>query len=360
MAARKQPNRKNADVYRRRQAVLIGLIASILITMIIIIVYFVAFNDRKGISQSDSVSFSSSSLNDTKQLEDVTDETNENSADKQNVKFEKDSIEISVDEKITPKILNGSIGDITDWKSSDSAIATVSENGEICGVSVGITAITANVSGTDKLLTLRVDVVSEEDKQNEEDNEDENNNEEDNDQSNRTSFSEPTYIQGILIANKTYGLPSDYNPGEDPEAVSAFYSMQADAAAQGLDIYISSGFRSYDDQDRIYNNYASYDGYEAADRYSARPGHSEHQTGLAFDLNTIDDSFAYTAEGEWVKNNCHNYGFIIRYPEGKEHITGYMYEPWHIRYLGVDTATSVYQSGLTLEEYLGIDSVYAE
>ena len=136
--------------------------------------------------------------------------------------------------------------------------------------------------------------------------------------------------------------------------------MQSDAENEGLDIYISSGFRSYDDQDRIYNNYASYDGYEAADRYSARPGHSEHQTGQAFDLNTISESFAYTAEGEWVKENCHKYGFIIRYPEGKEDITGYMYEPWHIRYIGIDKATEVYERGLTLEEFLGIDSVYSE
>ena len=92
----------------------------------------------------------------------------------------------------------------------------------------------------------------------------------------------------------------------------------------------------------------------AADTYSARAGHSEHQTGLAFDVGKIDDNYGNTKEGVWLKNNAHIYGFIIRYPKGKEHITGYKYEPWHIRYLGVDIATKVYNKGVTLEEYLGI------
>jgi LAS superfamily LD-carboxypeptidase LdcB len=100
-------------------------------------------------------------------------------------------------------------------------------------------------------------------------------------------------------------------------------------------------------------------GQSTADTFSARPGHSEHQTGLAIDVNSIDDSFAATPESAWLASNAHRYGFIIRYPKGKEHITGYKYESWHIRYLGVDTATAVYNSGLTLEEYLGIDSKYS-
>lgn len=169
-----------------------------------------------------------------------------------------------------------------------------------------------------------------------------------------------TYIDGVLIVNKTYSLPKDYNPGVDATAENAFKKMQSAAAAEGLNIYISSGFRSYDYQSGLYERYASRDGYAAADRYSARPGHSEHQTGLAFDLNSIDDSFADTREGRWVAENCHKYGFIIRYPKGKEEITGYMYESWHIRYLGVDMATKVYESGKTLEEYFGITSEYDE
>lgn len=169
-----------------------------------------------------------------------------------------------------------------------------------------------------------------------------------------------TYVNGILVANKTYALPSDYNLGVDPNAQAAFDEMARAAANEGLNIYISSGFRSYDYQAGLYQRYVNRDGQAAADTYSARPGHSEHQTGLAFDLNTISDSFANTPEGQWVAVHCHEYGFILRYPADKVEITGYKYEPWHLRYLGVETATAVAESGLCLEEYLGIDSIYAE
>ena len=135
--------------------------------------------------------------------------------------------------------------------------------------------------------------------------------------------------------------------------------MKSAAANEGLSIYISSGFRSYSSQVQIYNNFVNSYGQSSADTFSARPGHSEHQSGLCFDLNSIDDSFAYTPESAWVNQNAHKYGFIIRYPKGKDSITGYQYEPWHIRYLGVDLATSVYNSGLCLEEYLGITSSYS-
>ena len=121
---------------------------------------------------------------------------------------------------------------------------------------------------------------------------------------------------------------------------------------QGYDLPTLSAYRSYDYQAGLYNDYVARDGKEAADRYSAQPGKSEHQTGLAFDIGQLDDSFGETPAGKWLAQHAHEYGFIIRYPKGKEHITGYMYEPWHVRYLGIDTATSVYQSGLTLEEYL--------
>ncbi len=168
-----------------------------------------------------------------------------------------------------------------------------------------------------------------------------------------------TYVDGILIANKTYSLPESYNPGGLlPECEEAFALMKKDAARLGLNIYISSGFRSYASQKSIYNRYVSRDGKALADTYSARPGHSEHQTGLSIDLNTITQSFGRTKEGKWVAANCHKYGFIIRYPEGKSHITGYCFEPWHLRYVGVDTATAIAQSGLCLEEYYGITSQY--
>ncbi len=172
-------------------------------------------------------------------------------------------------------------------------------------------------------------------------------------------FDGRTYVDGVLIANKTYPLPESYNPGGLlPECEEAFALMQRDAAAKGLNIYVSSGFRSYASQKSIYNRYVSRDGRALADTYSARPGHSEHQTGLSIDLNTITQSFGKTKEGRWVAEHCHEYGFIIRYPEGKSHITGYCFEPWHLRYVGTETATKIAQSGLCLEEYYGITSQY--
>lgn len=169
-----------------------------------------------------------------------------------------------------------------------------------------------------------------------------------------------TYIDNILIVNKTYSLPNNYGTGLTQETQNAFNSMNADAISLGLNLVISSGYRSYYDQKYIYNNYVSIDGQIAADTYSARAGHSEHQTGLAFDLNSIDDSFTNTPEGKWVHDNCHKYGLIIRYPQGKDNITGYMYESWHLRYVGTELASNLYNNGnwITLEEYFGIDSKY--
>jgi len=174
-----------------------------------------------------------------------------------------------------------------------------------------------------------------------------------------------TFVNGILIANKTYALPKEFAPGIDEEAYEHLCDMFTDAKAAGYTLRVASSYRSFVDQYIIYNDYVKRDGQEAADRYSARPGHSEHQSGLAFDLKCpsydgLTTAFADMPEGIWVAENCHKYGFIIRYPKDKEEITGYMYEPWHVRYLGVDTATAVVKSGLCLEEYLGITSVYEE
>lgn len=167
-----------------------------------------------------------------------------------------------------------------------------------------------------------------------------------------------TKVNGIPIANKTYPVPKDYNPGLDPEAYEAFNRLRNDALAEGLDIFFMSGFRSYEEQQTVYKKWVEkYN--EEADRISARPGHSEHQLGLAIDVNSIEFDFAETPEGQWLAENCWKYGFIIRYKKETESITGYMYEPWHIRYLG-DIAEDVHFSGLTLEEYLGIDSAYRD
>ena len=168
-----------------------------------------------------------------------------------------------------------------------------------------------------------------------------------------------TYVDGILIVNKSYGLPESYDPGLDATTKAAFEQMKADAEKEGLNLYIGSDFRDYAYQVKIYNNYNDLYGWEMADTFSARPGYSEHQTGLTIDCNTIDDAFGETEEAKWLAAHCADYGFIIRFPDGKENITGYQYEPWHIRYVGVDTAKEIMSQGLTLEEYLGVKSEYA-
>ena len=227
------------------------------------------------------------------------------------------------------------------WTSSDEKVATVSGIGNITAVSEGECTVKVQSAVCPEVYAeVKVTVTAAPAQQN--------------------TAEGLTYIDGILVVNKTYALPADYNPGVDPDAQASFDKMQAAAAKEGLNIYISSGFRSYDYQSGLYDRYVKRSGKAEADRYSARPGHSEHQTGLAFDLNSIDMTFADTDECKWVNEHCAEYGFIIRYPQGSESITGYMYEPWHLRYLGTENAKKVYDSGLTLEEYLGIDSKYAE
>ncbi len=265
---------------------------------------------------------------------------------------------INFDVKITPEdAWNKELS----FESSNTEIATVDEEGKILAIGVGdctVKVSSVEMPDVSAEITVRVKapvvvkepepVIS-----------DPSDNTEDGGAKEEPT-AKLTYISGILIANKTYALPADYNPGVDGTAYAALMQMFEAAKAEDIGFWIASGFRSYDRQNRIYHNYVAQDGKAAADRYSARPGHSEHQTGLAFDLNYLTQAFGQSREGLWLAENCHKYGFIIRYPEGKEHITGYMYEPWHVRYIGVDMATSVYESGLCLEEYLGITSVYAE
>ena len=175
-----------------------------------------------------------------------------------------------------------------------------------------------------------------------------------------------TYIDGVLIANKTYSLPESYGNGLTSATQNAFNKMKSDASGQGFDLYIGSGYRSYYDQKYIYNNYVKRDGQVQADTYSARAGHSEHQSGLAFDVcergtsACIWSGFDDTLPAKWINENCYKYGLILRYPKGKDNITGYMYESWHFRYVGVELATKLYNNGewITLEEYYGIDSKY--
>ena len=228
-----------------------------------------------------------------------------------------------------------SAGDLV-WSSNDESVATVDASGTVTGVKQGKCDITVAVKGNDAISqTVPVTVRKLEQKDG------------------------CTYIDGILIVNKTYGLPESFDPGQlDATARAAFEQLKADAAKENLNIYIGSDYRDYQYQVTIYNNYSELYGWEMADTFSARPGHSEHQTGLTIDCNTIDDAFGETEEAAWLGEHCADYGFIVRFPKEKEDITGYKYEPWHIRYVGVDVAKEINSLGLTLEEYLGVDSVY--
>ncbi len=225
------------------------------------------------------------------------------------------------------------------WTSTDENIATVSQDGTITGVNEGTCQV--NVSTIEEpvvtnQINVNIKVVS---------------------KSNYYTYdtSEITYINGILLVNKNHPIPSDYAPGLQDEAYNAFLELSKDAEAAGFDIQLLSGYRSYETQERLYNNYVAVYGQAEADTFSARPGTSEHQTGLAMDVGWIDDTYGDTPSGIWLAQNCYKYGFIIRYPKDKESITGYKYEPWHIRYLGKDIAEAVYNSGLCLEEYLGVN-----
>lgn len=254
------------------------------------------------------------------------------------IKLDKYSVTVKVGESDMPWVtmLPENAPDKSEiWKSSDTKIATVNTYGKITGVSEGECTVTVTSADNQNVsATVKVTV--------------------------KGAVKEVTYIDGILIANKTYALPADYNPGVDAQANAALNEMINAAKLDGIVLTVLSGFRSYSTQNTLYNNYVARDGKAEADRYSARPGHSEHQTGLAFDLNSLYTSFGETKEGKWLAENCWKYGFIIRYPKDKESVTGYMYEPWHVRYLGKDTAKKVFESGKCLEEYLGIDSVYAD
>ena len=167
-------------------------------------------------------------------------------------------------------------------------------------------------------------------------------------------------IQGkydeIVIANKHYPLSKDYNPGENPTAKAELLKLIAAMQQAGFPISDHySGFRSYETQTQLYQDYVNKDGKAEADRYSARPGYSEHQTGLAFDLiGTDGDLVTEEKAAQWLLDHAADYGFVVRYLKGKEKETGYMAEEWHLRYVGKE-AKDIAASGLSLEEYYGFE-----
>lgn len=167
-------------------------------------------------------------------------------------------------------------------------------------------------------------------------------------------------IDGILVVNQEFYLPEDYEPEMSKRALDSFELMKEEMQRLDMDIKIVSEFRSFDYQKNLYNNDLENYGEEYVNSYTAKPGHSEHQTGLAIDLglangpNGVSKDFGETREAEWLEANSYKYGFILRYPRGKDGATGYAFEPWHFRYVGAETAKKIYESGLSLEEYYGI------
>lgn len=171
-----------------------------------------------------------------------------------------------------------------------------------------------------------------------------------------------------VVVNKKHKLPSNYVPtlvavaggNMRPEAASELQKLLSDATSAGVPMSILSSYRSYSTQVSTYNKWVSQDGQVAADTYSARPGHSEHQTGLAVDLGngtcSLEICFGDTPAGKWLASNAKNYGFIIRYPSGKQTETGYQYEPWHLRFVGTDVANAIKNSGKTLDQYYNIEA----
>ena len=146
-----------------------------------------------------------------------------------------------------------------------------------------------------------------------------------------------------------------------PEAADALEELFEAAAQEDITLFATSGFRSYSTQKAIFQRKASQRGEQAANRSVAKAGHSEHQTGLAMDIegeSTLDtgltEAFGESPEGIWVAEHCHEFGFIIRYPKDKTDITGYIYEPWHLRYVGVEHAARITELGLTMEEYVAL------
>ncbi len=144
------------------------------------------------------------------------------------------------------------------------------------------------------------------------------------------------------------------------EAATALEKMFAGAKQDGVDLTLVSGYRSFDYQRSVYQNFVSQDGETAANRYSAKPGHSEHQTGLAVDVGQangkcqLEECFATTREGKWVSQNASRYGFIIRYKKNMESEVGFSFEPWHLRYVGPDLAQEIERTGQSMEAFFGL------
>ena len=174
----------------------------------------------------------------------------------------------------------------------------------------------------------------------------------------------------MILVNKFYSLDDSYNSDDmvkvsntysygnnqmlTKDTFDAFLNMWNDAKKEDLTLIINSSYRSYNEQEEVYDEYKSTRGEEEADKIAARPGFSEHQTGMAIDIQTYGSrasTFEDFDEFKWLQDNAYKYGFILRYPKDKEYLTGYEYESWHYRYVGVEAATYIKENNITFDEY---------
>jgi len=168
---------------------------------------------------------------------------------------------------------------------------------------------------------------------------------------------EVTYVNGHIIVNKAYALPPDYKPEENKKARYQLNKLLEKAKKKHLDLKYISGYRSYNEQEEVVKSYIEEEGKRMANQYTAKPGHSEHQSGLAFDVGTqrhledFHNDFEHTKEAKWLEKNASKYGFIIRYPKGQSNETGYAYEAWHLRYVGSELAKIIDNQDTNLESY---------
>lgn len=339
-----QEERRRIPKNRKTLAVIITVYALILVAGFA--ARFIINAVQKANKPDDAASSSSSSQVDDNSTPDATTtaETTKKAAagDAEIVSITPDETYLAVLEdgtatiKVSLSAHGAANGSSLQWTSSDENIATVDENGAVKGVAAGTCTISVSAKN-DPSVSADIDVAVR----------------------HLEEKDGCTYVDGILIVNKTYSLPESYDPaGLTDETQTALDKMMEDAYAAGLNLYDASDYRSYPDQLAVYQEYCARDGWEEADTYSARPGHSEHQTGMVIDFNDINSDFDDTPEAQWLAENCANYGFIVRFLKGKEDITGYKYESWHVRYVGVETAKEIMSRGICLEEYLGVDSEY--
>ncbi|KIJ86946.1 MULTISPECIES: D-alanyl-D-alanine carboxypeptidase family protein [Staphylococcus] len=166
-----------------------------------------------------------------------------------------------------------------------------------------------------------------------------------------------TYVNGHVIVNKQLALPAKYKPGENKIAKKQLNKLLKQAEKRNLDLTMTSGYRNFENQEKVVDTFVEKDGKQKTTKYAAKPGHSEHQTGLAFDvgtsqpLNDFHTDFEKTKEAQWLAKHAANYGFIIRYPKNQSKQTGYAYEPWHLRYVGPQLAKTINEKNTNLESY---------